>query len=282
MISIDQQATRKYAGAFAWPTLVMALAIFAAFAGVITLALLHIIPLWLAAIANIVLAYMMFTPMHEAAHNNIRGNHKNLAWVENLVGHLCGIMLLGPFACFKFIHLTHHAHTNEFGADPDTWVHGKNPLHTMFRCFTILPFYYYFFFSNTKRAARKLFWPAIYALLIYSAGASVLFYFHGFTPFLYIWILPAIVANGALAFILDYLPHVPHDKLNRYQNSNVVFGKAIYILSMAHSFHIVHHLWPRIPFYSYRQAFTHFESDLKKEGTPIFGSLWELIRKTHS
>lgn len=278
MLNIDQQATKQYSGEFAWLTVAIAFATFTAFWSLIALAYFTFIPLWICAALNVVLAYIMFTPLHETAHGNVRGSHKNLAWFEHIVGIMSGMLLLGPFCCFRFIHLTHHAHTNDEQQDPDMWVHGRNYFEVALRCLTILPYYYFFFFTSKKRAARKHF---VYAISWISAFTLFGVYL-GMTSSMWIplcgWVLPAILANGLLAFFLDFIPHVPHDKLYRYQNSNVIMGKAIYWVTMAHSFHIIHHLWPRIPFYSYKTAYFSFEKDLQKEGTPVFLSLKQLFK----
>lgn len=278
MLTIDQRATKQYAGEFAWPTVVMAFTLFFAFWMFVALAFFEIIPLWLTAVLNTILAYLIFTPLHEAAHGNVRGNHKNLYWLEQLVGIMSGMLLLGPFSSFRFIHLAHHAHTNDHDHDPDMWVHGRNHLEVAIRCLSILPYYYFFFFSSPKRAARKYFISAILWLLSFAGLAIYLGAKSSMWLPLFAWIVPGICANGLLAFFLDFIPHVPHDKLYRYHNSNVIFGKAIYLVTMAHSFHIIHHLWPRIPFYSYKTAFSYFKEDLKKEGTPIFPSLKALFK----
>ncbi len=277
MKGIDQIATKKYSGFFAWPTVVMAYALGLGFVACLVLTYLGLFPLWLCSIINFILCYLAFTPLHEAVHNNVRGVFRKWQWVENSVGHITATMLLGPFPCFSFLHLAHHAHTNVAHEDPDTWVAGKTPWAVFWRCMSIVPHYYHYFFKSKKRVARRLFWPTMLAMGLMIAVLLVASFMTSFSLMFFGWVIPAIFANAALAFVLDYVPHVPHDSVLRYKNTNIVFGRIIYLLSMGHSYHVIHHLWPRIPFYRYKQAFAEYRTVIEKEGTPIFSSFSQLL-----
>ncbi|MCA9507071.1 MAG: fatty acid desaturase, partial [Myxococcales bacterium] len=192
MKGIDQIASKKYAGSFAWPTLILALSLAISLIASISLCYLGLIPLWFSSITNFILCYVAFTPLHEAVHNNIRGSFKHLQWIENLVGHLSGTMLLGPFRCFGFLHLSHHAHTNDSAEDPDAWVKGKNFWSVFWRCLTIIPHYYVYFFTSKKSFAKKLFLPTvanfIFLILLIIFLASIFSYkiiFFG-------WVIPSL------------------------------------------------------------------------------------------
>lgn len=281
MEGIDQSANKKYSGVFAWPTVLIAYSL--GFLWIACLFLTHrdVIPLWLCSIICFVLCYLAFTPLHEAAHNNIRGSFRHLQWVSNSVGHLCGTMLLGPFQCFSFLHLTHHAHTNEAGEDPDVWVAGASLWSVLWRCLTIMPHYYIYFFTCKKRAAQKIFLSTILYFIFLIVSVLVISHLTSYQLIVFGWLIPALTANAALAFMLDYVPHAPHRTRERYKNTNVIFGKIIYILSMGHSYHVIHHLWPRIPFYRYKQVFNEYRAVLEKEGTPIFSSFSQLFQGKH-
>lgn len=279
MKGIDQVVTKNHSGNIAWPTIIFAFCCFIAFAVCLAMAHFEIIPLWLAFLANLLFAYLAFTPFHEAAHGNIAGNEASFRSLETLLGYMMGMMLLGPYPSFKFIHLTHHAHTNEGSSDPDFWVHEKKLWQVILKCLSILPYYYFFFFTHKKRSARKLlpitivFLSAFIIFLVFLANVTSL------NVVMMCWIFPGLLANALLAFVLDYLPHHPHDEIERYKNTNVVYGKIIYLLSMAHSFHVVHHLWPRIPFYSYKKVFFENKDLIAQKGTPIYDNLYALIKR---
>ncbi len=279
MKGMDQIVTKEHSGFFAWPTLFLGYTVGLAFLVVLLLSHLNFIPLWLCSCCNFILCYLAFTPLHEAVHNNIRGHFRQWQWIENSVGYITGIMLLGPFPCFAFLHLSHHAHTNEAQQDPDVWVASRG-WSLFWRCLSIMPHYYHFFFTSSKRAARRVFWPTLITMALLLSLLATLMYLSSFSFILLAWILPAWFANAALAFVLDYLPHVPHNTVVRYKNTNIVFGKCIYWISMAHSYHAIHHLWPRIPFYRYKSVFLANRSLLEKEGAPMFSSFIQLFKMT--
>ncbi|OPZ24303.1 MAG: Fatty acid desaturase [bacterium ADurb.BinA186] len=277
MKGIDHIVTKEHSGFFAWPTVFLGCAVGIGFFGSIVLTYLGFIALALCSCLNFILCYLAFTPLHEAVHNNIRGPFRQWQWIESAVGHITGTMLLGPYPCFVFLHLSHHAHTNEANHDPDMWVAGKSAWSVFWRCMSILPHYYHYFFTSQKRAARRVFWPTLLSLLTLFSLLAIAISLSSFSFILLAWILPAWFANAALAFMLDYLPHVPHNTIVRYKNTNIIYGSLIYWISMGHSYHLIHHLWPRIPFYRYKRAFLANRSMLEKEGTPIFSSFTQLF-----
>jgi fatty acid desaturase len=67
-------------------------------------------------------AYLIFTPLHEAVHETIAGKNSRRVWLERLIGHISGFVLLAPYPGFKALHLHHHQHTNDPVEDPDYWV----------------------------------------------------------------------------------------------------------------------------------------------------------------
>ena len=61
--------------------------------------------------------YILFTPLHDAAHASISGKYK---WLNEIVGNIAGIpFFFAPFKLFQMIHLKHHAYTNQPDKDPD-------------------------------------------------------------------------------------------------------------------------------------------------------------------
>ena len=100
---------------------------------------------------NTLMAYLLFTSMHEAGHLNISGNNKSLRWVDEVIGWLSGISLLAPFYIFKIIHFRHHAFTNDPEKDPDHWLASKSWYSLLFHSTTIFPVYFF-------KAFQLLFW----------------------------------------------------------------------------------------------------------------------------
>jgi fatty acid desaturase len=89
---------------------------------------------------------------------------------------------------------------------------------------------------------------------------------------LYHWIIPGRIAVLLLAFFFDYLPHYPHEttmKENRFKTTQLLdFGPVQAVataLLFFQDYHIVHHLYPTIPFWRYRVAWALKKDSLIKE-----------------
>ena len=77
-----------------------------------------------------VLTYAAYTVLHDAAHGSISGSHKELRWLNEMLGYMAAWVLMIPLTAHRHEHLAHHRHTNEEG-DPDLVVAdmNKSPLH---------------------------------------------------------------------------------------------------------------------------------------------------------
>lgn len=73
-------------------------------------------PLWWAALLpHGILLVFLFTLQHECTHDTPFANR----WLNRIVGHLSGLVLLQPFTWFRHFHLAHHRHTNDPEHDPE-------------------------------------------------------------------------------------------------------------------------------------------------------------------
>jgi len=262
---------RAHAGHLAWPTLLLTAAVFVAFAATWTSVLAGSLPLWLGAVLNTVWIYVAFTPMHEAAHGNIGGTRAR-AWLDRSVGWACSLLFLAPFPAFEAVHLRHHGTVNREGRDPDLWVAGGHAPAVAARCLTIIPHYYVVFLGQLGSSSPKLRrarMVAVAALLALAALAAGLVWAGYGWPLLVLWLLPSWLASGLLAMAFDWLPHQPHADPGRYTNARVVLAPGLPLLMLWQNYHLVHHLWPRVPFYRYGTVFAASRPELEAHGSPI-------------
>ncbi|MEM7608851.1 MAG: fatty acid desaturase [Myxococcota bacterium] len=281
MVSLKASAdeTRVWkanSGELAWPTIALSLVAFAVHMGALVAHAFGQLSSASLALVSALAAYVAFTPMHEAAHGNVAGR-SGRPWLDTLIGMLSGVQLLAPYGAFKALHLRHHSQTNHHERDPDMWVaaRGHTPfgraLSVFFRCATILPHYYFNFLagdvSRTRggQEARRgvLITFAVFAAMIITAVVA------GFgSTVLYGWIVPAFIATAVLAFLFDWLPHAPHDVRGRYRDTRAI-DAPLGIPFLGQHLHLVHHLYPRVPFYRYRRVFDALRATLKAKGAPI-------------
>lgn len=280
----DRQALTKvkpYQGMVAWPTVILAIGIAGAFVTVCTLGTLGIIPLWLGLILNTLILYADQTPLHEACHGNIAGRDSKWLWMNHLVGYVAGTILLHEYQAFRYMHLAHHRNTNDPDLDPDHWVAVKNPFKVAWRCLTIVFWYHDYFWKHIAFHAHI---PGMRPLTIHIMVVHMLYYgvaiglsLMGYwREVLMLWIFPHILGSALIIYFFAYLTHKPHEVFERYRDTNIfwVRGKIIEpvvnALYLFQNFHLIHHLFPRIPFYNYGGAFRDLKPILDKEKAHIY------------
>jgi beta-carotene hydroxylase len=280
-----QKIIKPYQGMVAWPSVALAFGIIGSFALVCTLGALRIIPLWSGLIINSLLLYAIQTPLHEACHGNIAGRDSRWMWLNHLIGILSGAILLHEYKAFRHMHLLHHRETNDAELDPDHWVKVSNPLAVLFRCFTIVPYYHHFFMQkialNPKEPSN--FKVTAHVMAVYCVLYSIAFWLCAlgyWREVLALWLGPHWIGSAIIIYFFAYLPHKPHkphkphDTKNRWQATKIVkiSGPAARIVNWLYLFqnyHLIHHLFPRIPFYLYPEAFQDLKPMLEKEGSRI-------------
>ena len=67
-----------------------------------TLGVMEILPYWLTVSVASIIVFCLYMPMHEATHDNIRGDAKQLAWVNEMVGWVCSIPLLLDYPSLSY------------------------------------------------------------------------------------------------------------------------------------------------------------------------------------
>ena len=247
----------------AWPTLALAGCTLTVWG----FALVSNLPYGLSFILTCITAYICFTPMHDATHSSTSRH----GWFNQLLGTMVGIPLMAPFTAFRVIHLQHHKHTNEALYDPDRWS-GTGPTWLLpVKWLTQDLHYYWFYFIFLKRPLKERL-SVCAELLLIGAFTFGLAQIIGWQAILYYFILPARLASAALAFAFDYLPHVPHQtpaKVDRFAATRIMLNPIFNYLFLNQNYHLVHHLYPAVPFYRYPVAWMHKEKQLRAQGAKV-------------
>ncbi len=264
----EESLWRPHAGLLAGPTLSLALVI----AGLELCAWVAVgfglLPTWAGFVLATTAAYLAFTVMHEAAHGNIHGNRRDLAWLGTLLGWVSGLVLLAPYPAFRVLHLRHHSYTNDPQRDPDFFVAGPAPLAFVKALFTIPAYYREFLlgptsFSREGRRQRPQVLAGLAGHLMVAAAGSLIG--HG-ELVLMLWLLPAVAATTLLAFLFDWLPHRHHDRRGRYHDTRAIDHWVLDVLMLGQNLHLVHHLYPRVPWFRYRAVFNEGQEHFRARG----------------
>jgi beta-carotene hydroxylase len=267
---------RGHEPAVAWPTVRMALVVVSGYWGVAYLAASGALALWWAIPLNIFFAYACYTPAHEACHGNVVDKNHRLAWLNNVVGVFSASPLLHNFHMHQLSHLAHHAHTNDPAKDPDQWMAVRGIWPFIWRSFTLVLVHYKWEIAlclaraDGKRRivlaiVQNLLWIGIVAWLavLFDATATLL-----------ATVLSTWIGSAALAVAFDWLPHHPHTSRERWEHTRVIlFPRVVQrtfdALLFGQTYHLVHHLYPRIPFYQYKSVFEKLRSFFEQNGAQI-------------
>ncbi|MCC5791754.1 MAG: fatty acid desaturase [Legionellaceae bacterium] len=239
----------------AWPTVLLFVVSLAGFLGSTLLALLAIFPLSLAFFCNAIMQFIMFTVLHDASHRSL----SQYSWLNDGMGNIASFILtpLGSVKVFRFIHMQHHRFTNEnIKNDPDYWA-AKGPgwlfpLRWMAMDIHYMLWYRCHWQQRPAKERRELLLNFSLTVVLLVMALTT-----GYTlALMLLWLLPSRLATLLLVLAFDYLPHYPHDvtaKENELHATNLKPELAWLMtpVLLSQNYHLIHHLYPRIPFYRY-------------------------------
>lgn len=204
-------------------------------------------PGWSCFLANVTALHLVGTVIHDASHN---AAHRNRV-VNALLGHGSALMLGFAFPVFTRVHMQHHAHVNDPENDPDHFVSTGGPLWLIAARF----FYHevYFFRRQLWRNYELLEWFLSRLTVAVIVATACHYGFLGFV--LNYWFSPALVVGITLGLFFDYLPHRPFQERDRWKNARVYPSPILNLLIGGQNYHLIHHLWPSIPWYKYQAAY---------------------------
>lgn len=214
-----------------------------------------------------------FTVLHEASHGNVG----RARWLSALAGELAATTLLCRFLAFRQIHQRHHRYTNDPARDPDRFT-GEGPWWQRPLRLATTDLHYYFEYDRralrASAAESALSWASAGALAL--ALGALLATGRGWDLLLG-WALPIRASMFTAALLVDYLPHMRPAAPARASSAlghtaQVAPSRWYDALSLCHSHHLLHHLWPRVPFYRLPAVWRRHEAALRAQGARVLGS----------
>lgn len=280
--AVEGEAARALSPSVAWPTLLMLALIVPLHLAMLVIGLSGAVPAWWLTIALGVSAYLHYTPAHEAIHRNIVRSRR-FDPVNRLIGWWAGLLLGMTWPLLLRTHHAHHAHTNG-DRDPDAFVRG-----TLWRLFPLaalsvvtnlvpLPFWRLIYGRETPNLGYLDAWKVMRAhewrthqiahgLMCIAVWAAVALGHGGMVFALYV--VPAAIGRLLMGIFLSWLPHWPFAAGDRYRATGLRRGRLLAIASVGHSLHLVHHLWPRVPFYRYGRLYRALAPALHDRGVRV-------------
>ncbi len=255
LMKLEAEIAQRFMGGVPWGSVAWSLTNLAVWLSLWPLTILGIVPIWVAfpiACLNVMLSYL---PSHEAQHDIIARPGEPLRWLNQLIGTVSTIPLVGPYRVLKMTHMEHHKHCNHPELDPDihnkaesAWDFLRQSLSRRFRLGGGGD-------AGYAAAIERIGGPEAGlaqrdALILQLSYLAILFISawngHAIEAAL-LWWLPRHVAQTYIGFYLSWAPHHPSIETGRYKDTRAFKSAIGNIGSMGMQFHIIHHLYPRIP-----------------------------------
>jgi beta-carotene hydroxylase len=217
-------------------------------------------PHWISFSCSVIAIHLSGTVIHEACHHVA---HPNRA-INAALGHASGLVLGFAFPVFTRVHLQHHANVNRPGDDADHFVSTGGPLWMIAARF----FYHEIFFFQRRlwRRYELVEWALNRLCLVALVGVAV---HYGFIHFLLnYWFVPALVVGITYGLFFDYFPHRPFEAQDRWHNARIYANPLLNLLILSQNYHLIHHLWPSIPWYRIQTAYYTVKPLLDFKGSP--------------
>ena len=215
-------------------------------------------PLWqVAIVAQGIALCFLFTLAHEATHKTPFRS----PWMNEVAGHLAGLVLFMPFTWFRYFHLAHHRHTNDPDRDPELAGGGRPETWPAYLWHVSgLPFWRAMMtrtLTNAlggdpgnytpRRAHARVRSEARLMLAAYAlAGASLLA-----SPLLFwIWLLPCLLGQPFLRlYLLAEHGRCAHVANMLNNTRTTLTNRIVRFLAWNMPYHIEHHTLPNVPFH---------------------------------
>jgi fatty acid desaturase len=283
--AVEGDVARELSPAIAWPTIALTAFLIPVHVALFAIGLSGIASPWWMTLPLGISAYLHYTPAHEAIHRNIvrsrRFDRANAA-----IGWWTGLLTGMSWPLLQRTHLAHHSHTNSKD-DPDAFVHGSLRRLCAMAMLSIgtnlipVPIWGRIYGANAPNLGYLDAWKVMRAgewrthqiahtLMCLGVWSAVLLG-HGAAVFA-LYVIPATMARLLMGIFLSWLPHRPFLAGDPYRTATLRGGRWMAIMSVGHSMHLMHHLWPRVPFYRYRALYRRLAPVLHERGARMLGS----------
>ena len=241
-----------------------------------TFGLFFSIPFYLAAGASLH-GVCLFT--HEGVHGAL---HKN-KWINNIIGSVCGYLVLQTMSGYRVLHLKHHKYLNVEG-DPGllkTYVSNKYIIAAMewgYFLFGYVAFLTIIPYQGFKQGNRKD------RFLIITDVVFILLFFWTITnplPFIWLlngWLIPMIFVH----FMMNIRGMSQHlmleDYHDPYKGARTIKAHPLVDFFLCNeNYHIEHHLYPSVPWYNLKKVHELIKEKLVENNSTIIFSFKEFI-----
>ncbi|MBO6796466.1 fatty acid desaturase [Maricaulis sp.] len=224
-------------------------------------------------------SYAHYTLVHECVHGNIVRDRR-FAWVHTLIGWYGSLMLFSTWPLLERTHKHHHSFVNT-ERDPDLYVKLsfprlllRNLISTLLQPIPILILKLVFRDRSLARGyvnadqimtrsektqhhiANWLMCIAVWWLAVGGFGWVFVGLVYGMV----------FIAMNMLIIMFQWLPHHPFSETGRYSATRNIGFTSWNYLFLWQNWHLMHHLWPSVPFYNYQRLYNRLQPVLEEKG----------------
>ena len=273
-VAQETAAAKRNMPEIAWPTIALAIGLLAGFALSCWAALSNIWPVWASTLANAIILYALYTPVHDAAHSAIVPRIKGLRWVNTAIGMACAAPLWMFFHEHRKAHFRHHAHTN-MQDDPDLWAKGSFARVTLIQIPWLLinafnPVALWRVCGHLRLSTAECLGAMAQFALHCAIVAAIVAAGYG-TELVFLWLLPWFVGLHVMQTMFGWAPHHDHSELGRYRDTRIAEFPLGDIVTLQQNLHLIHHMLPAVPWYRYRAVYREIRPILEANNVRIEG-----------
>lgn len=290
-LTYEKETVAPYVGDIGWRSMFNFAWVVVGFIATVTLYLTGRLPLWAAFLLSTLFLQAAYMPVHEAVHKTLSGGRRSLEWVDTVVGTVAAWLMLVSFQDHVITHLIHHTHAND-EKDPDV-LNSKGSLRDIVvRSMIGMVIYPLGPIVAVAPPVGRIIPAAIRSRLAESArlrGPEAVAHARrtatshlavlvvgtalGYGTVVWLlWYIPVWVGRIWLSAVFGWLPHHPHSEVGRYRDTRIFTFPGSTFLIRGHDYHLLHHMFPRVPHYRLRRLWTDMGQHLAEQGARIEGS----------
>lgn len=228
-------------------------------------------PITLGIIINALAIYVSFTPLHDGTHRAVSRN----PIVNDVISTTSGQLLFPGFevAVYRILHLAHHKTKGEHHDDPDEGATGSLSSFFLFGMF--LEFYWVQWFL--KRFSQ---WSAAQNMRFF-LGLSLMASWYAFwitspwaLEWMLIWWIPQRIGIMLTLYVFAHIQHPRgvEQREHPIQATAIIKpNKWLDPLMLGQNAHLIHHLYPQIPWYRLEAGWRATAAELLRRTPPIRG-----------
>lgn len=189
-------------------------------------------------------------------------------------------MIFANWPMLNRTHKHHHSNVNT-DKDPDVFVKGglgrlliRNTLSGVFQLVPMFMLKWVFrdrslsrgylnsdlLMSASERAqhyaANTLMVVGVWAAVVLGYGAEMFALYY----------IPAYIASQLLSVLFQWLPHHPFEETSRFRATRNTGRIGLNLPFIWQNWHLMHHLWPAVPFYNYQRLYRRIRPILEEKG----------------